>query len=149
MSDDSKTTYVAKVNMDLNGEHKDNNYTMDFVSVVTDEGKSTNALGQMDGDYGNTKTNNMQIKAPGVKNGMYEGQTEESVGRTGAHEVGHTGNLRHPNSDKNTLKGIDENGNLMYQSNSYREGKKIKPVQLDTFSSNVQEGKPDYLKDKK
>jgi hypothetical protein len=148
-SADSKTTYIAKVNMDLNGEHKDNNYTMDFVSVVTDEGKSTNALGIVNGDFGNTKTNNMQIKAPGVRNGIYEEQTEESVGQTGAHEVGHTGNLRHPNDDKNTLKGIDESGNLMYQSNSYRDGTKLKPVQLDTFSGNVQEGKPDYLKDKK
>lgn len=55
-SSDSKTTYVAKVNMDLTDKYKDNNYTMDFVSTVMDEGRPSNALGIMDGEFGNTKS---------------------------------------------------------------------------------------------
>ena len=140
---DGKTTYVAKVNMDLSGEDQSNNYTMDFVSNVKDkEGNTRSSWGRMDGKFGDTKDNNMQIKAPGEDNGIYKKQTEEGVGRTGAHEVGHTGNLYHPTSSHNKLTGVDVQGNLMHQSSNPKNGKDLKSVQLDEFSKHVQEGDP-------
>nr|WP_321355643.1 hypothetical protein [uncultured Draconibacterium sp.] len=146
-SSDGKTTYVAKVNMDLSGKDNGNNYTMDFVSDVKDgNGNLTVNYGRMDGEYGDTKDNNMQIKAPGEDNGAFEEQTEEGVGRTGAHEVGHTGNLRHPSSEDNKLEGTDEYGNLMHQSWNPKAGDNLKSNQLDEFNKHVQEGTPDYLK---
>jgi hypothetical protein len=147
-SADGKTTYVVKVNMDLSGEDNGNNYTMDFVSTVKDAktGKPRHSIGRMDGEFGNTKDNNMQIKAPGADNGIYEEQTEENVGRTGAHEVGHTGNLRHPNHSSNNLEGVDTEGNLMHQGWNDKKGTDLKPVQLDEFAKHVQEGKPEYKK---
>ena len=146
-SSNSKTTYVAKVNMDLSGKDNGNNYTMDFVPNVKDEnGTSTIHFGRMDGEFGDTKSNNMQIKAPGEDNGAYEEQTDEGVGRTGAHEVGHTGNLYHPTGEDNNLEGTNVDGNLMHPSWDPKAGRELKPNQKDEFSKHVQEKKPDYLK---
>lgn len=143
-SSDTKTTYKANVNMDLNGENMDNKYTMDFVADVKDgDGNSTVNYGRMDGKHGDTKENNMQIKAPGVDNNGYEEQTEKGVGRTGAHEVGHTGNLMHPGGKSETLKGTNVYGNLMHQSWNPNAGSNLQPNQIDEFSKHVQEGKPE------
>ena len=143
-SNDTKTTYKANVNMDLSGKNLDNKYTIDFVTHVKDrDGNSTVNLGRMDGKHGDTKVNNMQIKAPGVDNQGYEEQTEKGVGRTGAHEVGHTGNLMHPGIKNETLKGTNVYGNLMHQSWNPSAGSNLQSNQLEEFSKHVQEGKPE------
>ncbi|MBT6686733.1 MAG: RHS repeat-associated core domain-containing protein [Bacteroidetes bacterium] len=146
-SSDGNITYIAKVNMDLSGKDNSNNYTMDFVSDVIDgNGYKTNNVGRMDGEFGNTKENSMQIKASGVDNGIYEEQTEKGVGRSRAHEVGHTGNLRHPSSSQNKLEGINTDGNLMHQSWNPKAGDNLKSNQIDEFSKHVQDEKPNYVK---
>jgi RHS repeat-associated protein len=146
-SNDTKTTYKAIVNMDLSGKNMSNKYTMDFVPDVKDgNGKSTIDFGRMDGKHGDTKVNNMQIKAPGVDNNGYEEQTEKGVGRTAAHEVGHTGNLMHPGGKNETLKGTNVSGNLMHPSWNPKAGSTLQPNQLDKFSQHVQEGKPEDKK---
>ncbi len=143
-SADGKTTYVAKANMDISGKNNGNNYTMDFVETVIDgQGRKSYAWGRMSGDWGDTKDNNMQIKGPGTDNGLFDSPSDETVGRTGGHEVAHTGDLRHPDDPKNTLSGTDEKGNLMWGSDHPdMAGKDLKGNQLDYFTEHVQEGKP-------
>jgi len=141
-SSQSKTHYNTVVNMDFNGEANSGSYTMDFTPWVRNSGNTrTNAVGRVD-KIGDSKSNRIQIKAPGADNGIYEEQTEGTVGPAGGHEFGHTVGLFHPNSKKNNLKGVDGSGNLMYQLSNDKAGPDIVPIQLDEAVKNIQEVNP-------
>ncbi|WP_163325478.1 DUF6443 domain-containing protein [Draconibacterium mangrovi] len=137
-SKETNTIYKSEVNMDISGSDIDNKYTMEFTSEV--KGGDEVAVGRMDGEFGNTKENNMQIEAPGSPNSYGERASEDNIGRTGAHEVGHTGDLQHPQTEekRGIIKGPYYNDNLMFQS-SLAKGTVLYGRQLDYFSKHVQE----------
>ena len=131
--------------MDVSGDNSENQYTMEFTPKV--KGTTESAVGRMDGEDGNTKVNNMQIEAPGSPNDIYEQASEESIGRKGTHEVGHTGDLKHPEDEekRGKIRGPFYNDNLMYQS-ELGNGTVLYGRQLDYFSKQVQDKKSDSKK---
>ncbi len=136
-SKSTKTRYSAKVKMNYGKSNSGNKYTIDFVSAVKNKrNRKTYGVGIVS-KVADTKKNSIQLLAPGAENGPFNTQTEDNVGRTGAHEVGHTGGVEHPGEKRDRL-GEMPDGNLMYQSASEKNGGKIEPIQLDEFSGNVQ-----------
>ena len=113
--------YESEVNMEIDNDAGDGDFYIDVVNEVKDaKGNKIAATGKAK-KIGNTQENRFQILAPGKSAGFYyDDVTQESAKRTGAHELGHGGGLRHQKSfDEENNISIGRN-NLMY----YTSGKK-------------------------
>ena len=117
---------------------------MEFSDKVTSEldyGQGVTYKVPADGkveEIGNVMSNKISILRPG-KSATYntEEVTESSLQRTGPHEIGHTGGLRHQkSSDKNNPINIGSN-NLMYVRG--QNGKDFTLDQLRILEENLPE----------
>ncbi|MCD4663933.1 MAG: RHS repeat-associated core domain-containing protein, partial [Bacteroidales bacterium] len=119
--DRSKRTYY-RTRVSYNREadvDPDNDYFIQFVSRVTkvEDGilQKKSARGIVH-EIGNTRNNRIQILAPGYEDPdcLYCEATIETIGQTGAHELGHTYGLRHQAFEDPLNKISITNNNLMY-----------------------------------
>jgi RHS repeat-associated protein len=127
-------TYSSTLNIDWNGEDvASSDFFVDFVTVVQDsDGKNIeNALGKVD-EIGNTNSNRIQIKVGGEF---------DQVGRTGSHEMGHSGGEHHPDLQKpQDLWGHPlQSDNIIYPSDNSTRGT-ITPYQLNRIYKTVING---------
>jgi RHS repeat-associated protein len=115
--------FVTKVSIDFDSEvNEETDFYLNFVDEVENskgEKMGSWVPGKVD-EIGNTKINRIQIR-------LATGEPVNEIKRTGAHEVGHTGGLRHNVRNKN----VDKNGlpvgpnNLMRQTGVVSEGEDV------------------------
>jgi len=128
------TTYSSTLNIDWEGADPESaDFFINMVDNIVDSdgGIIETAYGKVD-EIGNTEANRIQIKV---------GRGTELTGRTGAHELGHTGGLHHPDMHKaqdlwGSPVGSD---NIMYPSKDATNGT-ITPDQLNRVSNFLDNG---------
>ena len=128
------TTFSSTLNIDWNGEdEQSSDFFVDFVNVVQDSDGNNieGANGKVD-EIGNTNSDRIQIKV---------GRESEQIGRTGSHEIGHSGDEHHPDLQKQQdLWGYPlQSDNIMYPSDNSTRGT-ITPFQLNRISNTVLNG---------
>ncbi|MBS1978688.1 MAG: hypothetical protein JST46_15055 [Bacteroidetes bacterium] len=133
-TDESGMKYQTKVNLDFDSQiDTKKDFYLDLVPQVEAEGAPADALGAVD-NIGDTNKNRIQVVVSANRE-----RNEGEITRSGAHEVGHTGGLHHPESrgadkDRNGIKL--ESDNLMRQS-SESNGTKINGDQMKKVSDTI------------
>ncbi len=123
--------YTSDLVLDWDKKDKDSDdFILDFVekmSDVNDEGADGVVM-----EIGNTKTNFIEVKVN--KLGL------EETGSVGAHELGHTGGLRHIISGTDVFGNPAENNNIMYHIDEGDTKPSITGHQLDNISRTINNG---------
>lgn len=128
-SADGKTKYDTKVSLDFDSKiDSKKDFYLDLVPKVEGD-HPAGTVGAVD-KIGDTEKNRIQVEASPER-------SEAEIVRTGAHEVGHTGDLTHPGSgDKDKHGTTLEKDNLMRKSTE-TSGVKVNSEQLKTIDKTV------------
>ncbi len=141
---ENQTYYSTELNLDYSSIVGATDFAYEFKDEVFGEQDlggqivRSPADGNITGEIGNVKSNIMEILIPGKSATLYsEEVTEESLERTGSHELGHVAGLRHQKRfDEENEISIGEN-NLMYIFGN--NGKEIIIEQLRRMSQILKE----------